>query len=138
MKLNKTIKGFEIDMQQNLKSVEMINGIMTKKEKEMYEESVEKMDNNLNVTQENIQIICDRLKEFLLEKNKRYGNSALNPARIFSKADNIEQIKVRLDDKISRIKNSIEDRENDYLDLIGYIVLFMVQKNWNDFEKYLD
>jgi hypothetical protein len=85
-----------------------------------------------------IENVCDNLKYFLLEKNRRYGNSALEPARIFSKADSSEQIKVRLDDKINRIKNSNEDRENDYLDLMGYIVLFMVKKGWDDFKKYLD
>lgn len=85
-----------------------------------------------------IELVCDNLKSFLLEKNKRYGNSALEPVRIFSKADTSEQIKVRLDDKINRIKNSTEDRKNDYLDLMGYLVLFMVKKDWNNFDEFLD
>lgn len=38
----------------------------------------------------------------LLAKNAAYGNSALEPVRIFSKADPTEQIRVRIDDKLSR------------------------------------
>ncbi len=63
----------------------------------------------------------------LLEKNKRYGDSALNPVRIFSKADPIEAILVRMDDKLSRIRNlEKDDSEDAYLDLIGYLVLHIV------------
>ena len=32
--------------------------------------------------------ILDSIKKLLLEKNRRYGDSALNPRRIFSKLDN--------------------------------------------------
>lgn len=65
----------------------------------------------------------------LIEKNRKYGDSALNPARIFSKASNIEQLKVRLDDKLSRIKNAQDDEDEDVIaDLIGYLVLLTVAK----------
>jgi heavy metal translocating P-type ATPase len=37
---------------------------------------------------------CDAIKAMLLEKNAAYGDSALDPLRIFSKADPVEQIKV--------------------------------------------
>jgi hypothetical protein len=81
------------------------------------------------VTQSQIDIatICDQLKELLLEKNRKYGDSALNPVRVFSKASPIEQIKVRLDDKLSRLRNQQDDEDEDVLtDLIGYIVLYKV------------
>jgi hypothetical protein len=39
---------------------------------------------------------CDRLKAMLLEKNRAYGDSALAPLRIFSRADAAEQIRVRV------------------------------------------
>ena len=55
-------------------------------------------------TQTHISMICDQIKELLLEKNSKYGDSALNPARIFSKADATEQILVRIDDKLNRIQ----------------------------------
>lgn len=74
---------------------------------------------------------CDAIKEFLLEKNKRYGNSAFYPKRVFSKADPIEQIKVRIDDKISRIQ-SLEldgyDNEDSSKDLLGYLIILRVAK----------
>ena len=41
--------------------------------------------------------------DLLLAKNDAYGNSALDPVRIFSRADPIEQLNVRLDDKLSRL-----------------------------------
>ena len=50
-----------------------------------------------------IATVCDEIKAMLLEKNLSYGNSALAPLRIFSRADPVEQLNVRIDDKLSRI-----------------------------------
>jgi len=67
---------------------------------------------------------CNAIKEMLLEKNRKYGNSAIHPKRIFSKADNVEQINVRIDDKLSRIQSGqLDDDEDAELDLIGYLIL---------------
>ena len=78
-------------------------------------------------TQIDIATVCDEVKELLLEKNRKYGDSALNPVRIFSKSDPVEQIKVRLDDKLSRIRNQQSDEDEDVVnDLIGYLVLLKV------------
>lgn len=79
-------------------------------------------------TQRAIAIVCDEIKLMLLEKNRKYGNSALNPKRVFSKACPREQLKVRIDDKLSRIDTSgLEDEDEDtVLDLIGYLILFRV------------
>ncbi len=83
--------------------------------------------NEATQSQIDIATICDQLKELLLEKNRKYGDSALNPVRVFSKASPIEQIRVRLDDKLSRLRNQQEDEDEDVLtDLIGYIVLYKV------------
>lgn len=73
---------------------------------------------------------CDEIKLMLLEKNAKYGDSALNPARIFSKADPVEQIRVRIDDKLSRIRTSGEQLsdEDTARDLVGYLVLLLVAK----------
>lgn len=80
-------------------------------------------------TQEKISKVCDEIKQILLAKNKAYGDSALNPIRIFSKADNIEQINVRIDDKLSRIARGKEYAGDDTeLDLIGYLILKRVAK----------
>lgn len=89
-------------------------------------------------TQADIATICNSIKELLLEKNRKYGDSALNPVRIFSKSDPVEQIKVRLDDKLSRIRNQQTDEDEDVIDdAIGYLVLLKVaqmqQRRVNDF-----
>lgn len=70
--------------------------------------------------------ICGETRDLLLEKNRAYGNSALDPVRIFSKADPGEQLLVRIDDKLSRLargRNAGEDVEQDFL---GYLVLLLV------------
>lgn len=72
---------------------------------------------------------CDELKDILLEKNRKYGDSALNPCRIFSRADAVEQLLVRIDDKLSRIKNRQDDEDEDVvMDLAGYLILLMIAK----------
>ena len=71
--------------------------------------------------------ITDGIAELLISKNKKYGNSALKPKRIFSKASSTEQILVRVDDKLSRIANQNIDEDEDVLeDLIGYLVLLEI------------
>ncbi len=77
--------------------------------------------------QQKIAATCDAIKELLLEKNRKYGDAALDPIRIFSKADPKEQLRVRLDDKLSRLRNMEPDEDEDVItDLIGYLVLYKV------------
>jgi hypothetical protein len=74
-----------------------------------------------------VDTVLEEFGEMLKEKNKKYGNSALHPVRVFSKADAKEQIKVRLDDKISRlVRGTGEETEDVYKDLTGYLFLFMI------------
>jgi len=83
----------------------------------------------LSDTQLQITSVCDDIKELLLEKNRKYGDSALNPNRIFSKADAVEQILVRIDDKLNRIQKGaglLENDEDVVSDLIGYLVLLKI------------
>lgn len=80
-----------------------------------------------NNTEIAIEHECHRIANMLIEKNRSYGNSVLMPSRVFSKADNIEQIKVRIDDKLSRIERGSEFNGDDTLDdLIGYLVLLSI------------
>ena len=73
--------------------------------------------------------VCDDLEAMLLEKNRAYGNSALEPMRVFSKADPLEQLNVRIDDKLSRIARGHEFAGDDTeLDLLGYLVLRRVAR----------
>lgn len=73
--------------------------------------------------------MCDSVKSLLLEKNAKYGNSALEPTRIFSKANTVEQLLVRIDDKLNRIQKGaglLANDEDVVMDLIGYLVLLKV------------
>lgn len=74
-----------------------------------------------------IQDVCQELYEFLAAKNEAYGDSALNPVRIFSTADATEQLKVRIDDKLNRLLQGKEyDGDDTVKDLAGYLILLMV------------
>jgi hypothetical protein len=72
----------------------------------------------------------EEIKLFLIKKNDQYGDSALEPIRIFSKADKSEQLKVRIDDKLNRLVQGNANIESDtdvVKDLIGYLVLLLIQ-----------
>ena len=90
-------------------------------------------------TQQDIARVCDKVKNLLLEKNMKYGDSALNPIRIMSQASNIEQILVRIDDKLNRLKqgnNLLFDDEDVIMDLIGYYVLLKVAIDRDSIASY--
>lgn len=80
-------------------------------------------------SQLDIAAVCDEVKELLLEKNFKYGDAALRPARIFSRADTAEQLNVRIDDKLNRIANRKDNEDEDpEWDLLGYLILKRVEK----------
>ena len=82
---------------------------------------------DLTEVQDMIVDVCNDISDLLLEKNRKYGNSALEPSRIFSRSDAVEQIKVRIDDKLTRLKNQQPDEDEDIVrDLMGYLVLLQV------------
>jgi hypothetical protein len=73
--------------------------------------------------------VCDEFRDFLVAKNHQYGDSAIDPVRIFSKADAEEQLKVRMDDKLSRLvrgNDALEPDEDIIKDLLGYWILLQV------------
>ena len=70
--------------------------------------------------------VLEQVRDTLLEKNKKYGDSIFNPIRVFSKQSPIDRIKSRLDDKISRIAQGEDDTEDCVLDLMGYLVMFRI------------
>lgn len=89
-------------------------------------------------TQHQIAKTCDSVRDLLLDKNAKYGDAALNPVRIFSKADTIEQILVRIDDKLNRIKQGaglLATDEDVLVDLIGYLVLLKIALKRNKDSK---
>tara|TARA_R100000664_G_scaffold1606_1_gene4089 strand:- start:2454 stop:2855 length:402 start_codon:yes stop_codon:yes gene_type:complete len=69
--------------------------------------------------------VVEKVVKLLKEKNKAYGDTALNPSNIFSKLNSVEAICARLDDKLARIKNKgINDKTEDTVDdIIGYLLL---------------
>lgn len=87
------------------------------------------MSDNLIEAQKAIAAVCDQVRDILLDKNRKYGNSALEPKRVFSKSPTIEQLNVRIDDKLSRIESAQDDdTEDPELDLIGYLILKRVYR----------
>ena len=92
----------------------------------------------LNDTQADITRVCDKVKNLLLEKNKKYGDSALEPVRVFSQDHQIAQLKVRIDDKLSRIRTSgpMASDEDTLLDLMGYLVLLKIALERDTAECY--
>ena len=105
-------------------------------------------------TQELIATVAKNLGELVVEKNKRYGDSALNPLKIFSKhtrtlpptltaevlneIQSFNQILTRLDDKLKRVQNGEELLKNDVADIMGYLVLLCVRQEWTDFTDLID
>ena len=83
----------------------------------------------MNETELKISTVCDDIKELLIHKNRKYGNSALKPNRIFSKSSATEQLLVRIDDKLNRIMKGaglLATDEDVVNDLIGYLVLLKI------------
>lgn len=75
-----------------------------------------------------VRVVLQEIGDMLIEKNRAYGNSALDPVRIFSKASNVEQILVRIDDKLSRLARGSAAGEDVEKDLLGYLVILRVAR----------
>ncbi len=80
-------------------------------------------------TASRIRTKCTEIAGMLVAKNRAYGNSALEPVRVFAQGDPEELIRVRLDDKLSRIRNNpAAFGEDPVLDLVGYLVLLLIAR----------
>ena len=80
-------------------------------------------------TENDITEVLANIEDMLVLKNRAYGDSALEPVRVFSKANATEQILVRLDDKLSRLSKGHEYPGDDTItDLIGYLVLLLIAR----------
>lgn len=79
--------------------------------------------------QKDLHEVLSGVENLLISKNIKYGDAALNPNQTFSKSDAVELIRVRIDDKLSRIRNRTNDEDEDpELDLLGYLVLLRIAK----------
>jgi hypothetical protein len=92
-----------------------------------------------NFTQE-VSTYLLEIRELLVSKNLKYGNSALEPLGVFSQLSAKEGLLVRIDDKLKRIKNgSLEKDDEDVInDLIGYLVLLKIETNRAKLERKKD
>ena len=79
-------------------------------------------------TQHKIIEITNAMRDLLLYKNEKYGDSALKPKQIFYKGDAVNSILIRLDDKLGRIMANGDNtpRINDVADIIGYCTLLLI------------
>ncbi len=82
-----------------------------------------------------LRTVLVELEQGLIVKNDAYGDSALNPIRCFARdLDTEAQIRVRLDDKLSRImrgeiKVGTDTAAEDVIrDLLGYLVLYQIAR----------
>lgn len=75
--------------------------------------------------EQSVHRVTGKIADLLIAKNKQYANSALDPIRVFSKADRTEQLRVRADDKLSRIRNG-DASEDAVMDLCGYLILMKI------------
>ena len=93
-------------------------------------------------TQQKIKGILSGMTDLLLYKNKKYGDSAINPKKIFYKGDSTNSILIRLDDKIGRVMSNTEEKPcvNDVADIIGYCTLLLVSMGATseDLKKFMD
>lgn len=67
-----------------------------------------------------------QIRNLLIEKNRKYGNSALsNEGAVFSKDLTVRQrLHVRMDDKMKRlVQGESDDTEDTKQDLLGYLLL---------------
>jgi hypothetical protein len=93
-------------------------------------------------TQQKIKDVLEGMKNLLLYKNRKYGDSAINPKKIFYKGDSTNSILIRLDDKLGRVMSNTEEkpRVNDVADIIGYCTLLLISMGVTaeDLEKFMD
>jgi hypothetical protein len=78
-----------------------------------------------------VEEVIEQIQRMLIEKNQKYGNSALEPLGVFSHLSAKEGLLIRIDDKLKRIKNgSLEKDDEDVVnDLIGYLILLKISDN---------
>jgi hypothetical protein len=84
------------------------------------------MDKNFFAVQ--VTVALEEIRDLLIAKNQKYGNSALEPIGVFSQLSAKEGLLVRIDDKLKRIKNGSLERDDEDVvnDLIGYLILLKI------------
>lgn len=85
----------------------------------------------LEQSNKHIAQFCDDLKEHLIRKNTDYNDAALNPQGTFALLSPSDTIRVRIDDKLNRLRRqatggAMHFHEDTLLDLTGYLVLLRI------------
>jgi hypothetical protein len=77
-----------------------------------------------------VTVALEEIRDLLIAKNQKYGNSALEPLGVFSQLSAKEGLLVRIDDKLKRIKNGSLERDDEDVvnDLIGYLILLKISE----------
>lgn len=76
-----------------------------------------------------VQSVLKGIEDLLVEKNESYGNAALEPLAVFSKASAEERLNIAIDNKLNRLYSGKEyGQEDTVVDLIGYLVLREINK----------
>lgn len=67
-------------------------------------------------------------RDLLIQKNKQYGDSALNPIGVFGDANPIVSLGARMDDKLMRLRGLDMDAGaiDTLYDLNGYLCLLII------------
>jgi len=93
-------------------------------------------------TQLKIASMVDSFRDMLLQKNEKYGNSALVPINIFCPVGHHAGIESRIDDKLMRVRTATsagnDIKFNDVADLIGYLFLLCLRNDWTNFGDLID
>lgn len=86
------------------------DSLLPQLEAQLYAQTMESPWGDLPPTQQKIHEIMGAMKDLLLYKNQKYGDSAINPEKIFYKGDSTSSILIRLNDKIGRVKANPDDK----------------------------
>lgn len=90
-------------------------------------------------TKDKIKSVGQEVIDLLIQKNKSYGDSALEPANIFADGNAVENLCARIDDKLMRIKTQgfRGYGEDNIKDLIGYLILLKIAVQEEQREPHL-
>jgi len=71
--------------------------------------------------------------DFLVDRDINYGSLVFNPIGVFANNSPEEGMRIRMDNKLKRIKhmtdNEEEPRKDDVIDLIGYLFNYCIKRD---------
>lgn len=78
--------------------------------------------------EQNVRRILGEVGDLLVERNREYGNSALDPIGVFSKASREDQLATQLDHKLSRVARGGDPSNDTLRDIAGYVTLMLIAR----------